>query len=189
MISGIVLAAGRGTRFGGTKQLVAYRGKPLAQHAIDALAGGGVDDLLVVTGHDADAVERTLRLPPHGRFVRNPDHATGQASSLAAGLHALARASEAAVVLPADQPGVTDAEVRALIDAFRRTRARVVRIAYADGPGPSLLSREIHAEAGHLAGDVGARELIASHPEWVEEVLVPFDAPPDIDRPEDLSGR
>jgi CTP:molybdopterin cytidylyltransferase MocA len=65
----------------------------------------------------------------------------------------------------------------------------VVRITYANGPGPSLLSREIHAEAGHLAGDVGARELIASHPEWVEEVQVPFDAPPDVDRPEDLSGR
>ena len=43
---------------------------------------------------------------------------------------------------------------------------------YEDGPGPSLLSREIYAEAGHLHGDVGARILIASHPEWVEEVAV-----------------
>jgi molybdenum cofactor cytidylyltransferase len=188
MISGIVLAAGSGERFGATKQLAPFRGRPLAQHAVDALAAGGVDEVVVVTGHDAEAVERALRLPPHGRFVRNADHATGQASSLAVGLHALAGSSEAAVVLLADQPGVTDAEVRALIDAFRRTRARIVRIAYANGPGPSLLSREIHAEAGHLHGDIGARELIASHPDWVEEVLVPFDAPPDIDRPEDLPG-
>jgi molybdenum cofactor cytidylyltransferase len=189
VISGIVLAAGRGTRFGGTKQLAPYRGRPLAQHAVDALASGGVDEVLVVTGHDAEAVERALRLPPHGRFVRNPDHATGQASSLAAGLHAVADASEAAVVLLADQPGVTDAEVRALTDAFLRTRARIVRIAYTDGPGPALLSREIHADAGHLHGDVGARELIASHPDWVEEVAIPFHAPRDVDRPEDLSGR
>jgi molybdenum cofactor cytidylyltransferase len=188
VISGIVLAAGAGTRFGGTKQLAPHRGAPLAQHAVDALTAAGVGELVVVTGHDAHEVERALRLPPHGRFVRNPDHASGQASSLSAGLRALADASEAAVVLLADQPGVTDAEVRALIDAFRRTRARVVRIAYTDGPGPSLLSREIHAEAAHLHGDVGARELIASHPEWVEEVRVPFEAPPDVDRPEDLSA-
>lgn len=188
MISGVVLAAGSGTRFGGTKQVADVRGQPLAQHAIDALVAGGADELVVVTGHDADAVERVLRLPPQGRFVRNPDHATGLASSLAAGLHALAGASEAAVVLLADQPGVTDAEIRALIERFERTRARIVRIAYRDGPGPSLLSREIHGEAAHLHGDVGARELIASHPEWVEEVHVPFAAPRDVDRPEDLHG-
>jgi molybdenum cofactor cytidylyltransferase len=188
VISGIVLAAGSGSRFGDTKQLATFRGRPLAQHAIDALTGGGVGEIVVVTGHDADAVERALRLPPHGRYVRNPDHATGQASSLAAGLHGLAADSEAAVVLLADQPGVTDAEVRALVEAFLRTRARIVRIVYTNGPGPALLSREVHAEAGHLHGDVGARELIASHPEWVEEVRVPFEAPPDVDRPEDLSG-
>jgi molybdenum cofactor cytidylyltransferase len=189
VISGVVLAAGSGTRFGGTKQLARLEGKPLAQHAVDALASAGVGEIVVVTGHDADAVEAALRLPPQGRVVRNPEHATGQASSLAAGLHALVEDSEGAVVLLADQPGVTDAEVRALVDAFDANRARLVRIVYTDGPGPALLSREIYADAGHLHGDVGARELIASHPDWVEEVPVPFSAPPDVDRPEDLPGR
>jgi molybdenum cofactor cytidylyltransferase len=189
VISGIVLAAGSARRFGATKQLVPYRGRPLAQHAVDALTSAEVGELVVVIGHDADAVERALTLPPQGRFVANPDHATGQSSSLAAGLHDLAHDSEAVVVLLADQPGVTDAEVRALIDAFESTRNRIVRIAYTDGPGPALLSREVYAEAGHLYGDAGARTLMASHPEWVEEVVVPFRAPPDIDRPEDLTDR
>ena len=56
VISGVVLAAGTGSRFGGTKQLVAVDGKPLAQHAIDALDAAGVDEIIVVTGHDAVAV-------------------------------------------------------------------------------------------------------------------------------------
>ena len=186
MISGVVLAAGSGSRFGGTKQLAELRGRPLVQHPIDALSSAGVGEIVVVTGHDAEAVEEAVRLPPHGRSVRNPDHASGQASSLAAGLHALAKDSEAAIVLLADQPGVTDSEVRVLVDAFRRSRSRIVRIAYVDGPGPALLSREVYAEAGHLHGDTGARALMASHPDWVEEVEVPFAAPPDIDRPTDL---
>jgi molybdenum cofactor cytidylyltransferase len=186
VISGIVLAAGSSRRFGATKQVVLHRGRPLAQHAVDALAAAGLGEVVVVTGHDADTVERALTLPPQGRFVRNPDHATGQSSSLAAGLHDLADDSEGTVVLLADQPGVTDAEVRALIEAFERGRSRIVRIAYTDGPGPALLSREVYAEAGHLHGDMGARALMASHPEWVDEVAVPFRAPPDVDRPEDL---
>jgi CTP:molybdopterin cytidylyltransferase MocA len=188
VISGIVLAAGEARRFGGTKQIVDMGGKPLAQHAIDALAEAGVDELLVVTGHDADRVEAALTLPRNGRSVRNPAYHDGQATSLAAGLHDVAADSEAAVVLMSDQPGIGPDVVRALIERFSATRKQIVRARYADGTGPALLSREIYAEAGHLHGDVGARVLIASHPDWVEEVEVTGEAPRDVDRPEDLPG-
>jgi hypothetical protein len=29
---------------------------------------------------------------------------------------------------------------------------------------------------------------MASHPDWVDEVVVPFPSPADVDRPEDLPG-
>ena len=186
MITGVVLAAGEGRRFGGTKQLAEVGGKPLSQHAIDALTEAGVDELLVITGHDAEAVEAALSLPDAGRFVRNPDHRKGQSSSLAAAFHVIADDSEATVVLMGDQPGVTGDDVRALIARFRATRSQIVRLKYSDGPGPALLSREIYAEAGHLHGDVGARVLMASHPEWIEEVDVDRPAPRDVDTPDDL---
>src|SRR4029078_1904804 len=93
-----------------------------------------------------------------------------QPTPLSAAINALDDESEAAVILMADQPGVEAVVIRAMIDRFRATRRQVVRAMSSDGPGPSLLSREIYAEAGHLHGDVGARILIASHPEWVEEV-------------------
>ncbi len=184
MISGVVLAAGTGSRFGGTKQLTKIEGKHLVRYAVDALAAAGIDEIVVVTGHDAEAVEAAL--PPFVRAVRNPAFREGQATSLAAALHALAPDSEAAVILMADQPGVTADVVRALVAGFLTTRKRIVRAVYRDGPGPALLSREIYAEAGHLSGDVGARELIASNPEWVEEVALDTDAPRDIDTVGDL---
>jgi molybdenum cofactor cytidylyltransferase len=186
VISGVVLAAGTGSRFGSTKQLAIVDGKPLTQHAIDALMEAGVDELVVVTGHDAVRVASGLALPPDVRVVYNSAFRDGQATSLAAALHVLDDESEAAVVLMADQPGVTADVVRALVDRFRATRRQVVRALYEDGPGPSLLSREIYAEAGHLHGDVGARVLIASHPEWVEEVAIDGPAPRDIDTREDM---
>ena len=188
MITGIVLAAGTGTRFGGTKQLEVLEGKPIAQHAIDTLAAAGLDEILVVTGHDAEVVEAELALPRQGRFVRNPRYRDGQSTSLAAAFHDIAEDSEAAVVLMADQPGVTSGVVTALVARFRATRKEIVRAAYRDGPGPALLSREIYAEAGHLHGDVGARVLMASHPEWVEEVSIDAEVPIDIDTRDDLAA-
>jgi molybdenum cofactor cytidylyltransferase len=188
VISGIVLAAGAGSRFGGTKQIEIVDGRPLAQHAIDAAAAAGLGEILIVTGHDAEAVEAALTLPHGARFVRNPNYRDGQASSLAAAFHEVAEDSEAAVVLMADQPGVSPEVITALVTGFRATRRQIVRAAYRNGPGPSLLSREIYAEAGHLHGDVGARVLMASHPEWVEEIAIDADLPLDIDTREDLPG-
>ena len=184
MISGIVLAAGTGSRFGGTKQLVEIDGTPLVRHAIDALAGAEVGELIVVLGHDANAVRTAL--PDGVIVVENPDYRDGQATSLAAAMHAVDDASEAAVILLADQPGITANDVRELVSGFHQTRAQIVRLVFSDGPGPALLSREIYAEAGHLHGDAGARVLMASHPEWVHEVRVDRPAPPDIDTPDDL---
>jgi molybdenum cofactor cytidylyltransferase len=186
VISAIVLAAGAGTRFGGLKQVAETRGKPLAQHAIDAATEAGVDEIVVVLGHEVTFVRTVLHLPASARAVVNHAWASGIASSLAAGLRALEPASEAAVVLLADQPGVTAQHVRALIDAFAARRSPIVRLRFRSGPGPSLLGREIWAEAMALEGDVGARALIEKHPEHVEEVDVGGEAPIDIDRPEDL---
>jgi molybdenum cofactor cytidylyltransferase len=185
VISGIVLAAGRGARFGGTKQLALLDGRPLVLHAVAALRDAGVAEILVVTGHDAPAVEAIL--PADVRAVRNESYLDGQATSLAAALRALDPSSEGAVVLMADQPGVTPDDVASLIQTFGSSRSRIVRLRYTDAPGPALLSREVYAEAGHLHGDVGARVLMASHPDWVEDVAVDRPAPRDVDEPADLS--
>ena len=186
MITGIVLAAGTSSRFGRTKQLLELEGKPLVQHAVDAAAGGGLDEIVVVLGHDADRVGASLRLPPNGRTVLNPSYEAGQSTSLVAGLDAASPESDAAVVLLADQPGITPEHLRALVQTFETGRALVVRLRFLDGPGPALLSREIWDEARSLTGDTGAREIIAAHPGWVKEVVMDSDAPVDVDRPSDL---
>lgn len=186
MISGVVLAAGAGSRFGATKQVAILEGKPLVLHAIDALRAAGVDEVLVVVGHDEERVRAVL--PDDVEVVSNPAYRDGQSTSLAAALHAVADASEAAIVLLADQPDVTAADVRVLIDGFHTTRSQIVRLGYADGPGPALLSREIYGRAAHLQGDAGARVLMASNPEWVHEIAIDRSAPRDIDTPGDLRG-
>ena len=186
MITGIVLAAGISSRFGRTKQLLELEGKPLVQHAVDAAAAAGLDEVVVVLGHDAGRVGASLHLPPSGRTVLNPSYEAGQSTSLVAGLDAADLESDAAVVLLADQPGITAEHLRAIVDTFEADRHLVVRLRFRDGPGPALLSREVWDEARSLTGDTGAREIIAAHPGWVREVVVDSDAPADVDRPSDL---
>lgn len=185
MIAGIVLAGGASSRFGATKQLATLRGKTLVQHAVDALADAGIADIVVVLGHDADAVAAALELPAGARTVANPRWTEGQASSLAIGLGAAAD-SDAVVVLLADQPGITADHVRALVDAFRADPAPIVRLRFDDAPGPALLAADVYADAMALEGDIGARALIAGRPGAVREVHVPGTAPRDVDTVEDL---
>jgi molybdenum cofactor cytidylyltransferase len=186
MISALVLAAGRATRFGRTKQLEVVRGVPLVQHAIDAAVETGLDDIVVVLGHDAEAVRAVLRLPASGRAVVNHAFASGIASSLREGLRALDAGSNAAVVLLADQPGIAATHLRTLIEAFEHRASPIVRLRFRNGPGPALLAREVWSEAERLEGDEGARALMERHPELVEDLDVGGEAPTDVDEPGDL---
>lgn len=187
VISAIVLAAGTSTRFGATKQLEVVRGKTLVQHSVDA-ASPLVDEVIVVLGHDADAVETSLALPANARTVRNPRYAEGQSSSLAVGLAACAQGSEAVVVLLGDQPSIREDHVRALVTAFAETRAEILRLRFRNGPGPALLTRSVWSGVEVLTGDVGARAILDADPERVRWVDVDEDQPPDVDTPSDLEG-
>lgn len=186
MISAIVLAAGAATRFGRTKQVERLRGKPLAQHAVDAAAGAGVDEIVLVLGHDAELVSSTVRLPSAARAVQNRDHSKGMATSLAVGLRALDDQSDAAVVLLADQPGIRSEHVAALVRDHRDTGAPIVRIRFRDAPGPALFARSVWPEVEALTGDVGGKALFDAEPKRVRWVAFDEDAPPDVDVPEDL---
>ena len=78
-IGALVLAAGEGRRFGGTKQLAELDGRPLLSFALAAVAG--ISPRVVVLGHAADEVAAGVDL--HGaRPVVCADWAEGQAASL-----------------------------------------------------------------------------------------------------------
>lgn len=180
MIAGIVLAAGTSSRLGRPKQLLVHRGRPLVQHAVDAAVGAGLDEVVVVLGHEAETVQDALELPPGGRVVVNPDYANGQSTSLRAGLAALEDDARAAVVLLSDQPGVGAGEVRAAVERYEETGGPVVRASWRGRPGhPVVFDRSVWGALAAVSGDVGARDLLRERPDWV--VTLPFDRPPPPD--------
>lgn len=175
----VVLAAGLGRRFPG-KLRASFRGRPLAQWALETAAAATLDELLVVVGEDDLADLR----PPGALVVRNPDPAAGQATSLGVAIAAAEAAGHDAVVVGlADQPLVP-------VEAWRR-------VAAVSGDGPIATATfggdrrppvRLHRSVWPLlpaSGDEGARVLLRSRPELVVEVPCPGD-PVDIDTPEDL---
>lgn len=182
MIAGVVLAAGTSSRLGRPKQLLVYRGRPLVQHAVDAALDAGLDEVVVVLGHEADAVHDALELPSRGRVVVNPDYAEGQSTSLRTGLDDLGGDARAAVVLLGDQPGVGADEVRAVVERYEGTGGPVVRARWEGRPGhPVLFDRSVWDALTEVTGDVGARDLLREHPDWVVPLDFGRPPPPDVD--------
>jgi molybdenum cofactor cytidylyltransferase len=184
VIAAVVLAAGTGARFGGTKQLEIVEGEPLVRHAVGAAREAGIGDVVVVVGYEADAVAGAVGTD--ARVVRNSRFSEGQATSLTAGLDAFGEGVDAVVVLLADQPGITGDHVKALLDAAEHREEPIVRLRFADGPGPALLRRSVWDEVRALGGDVGARALMDARPDLVFDAVVEGSAPPDVDTAADL---
>lgn len=182
MIAGVVLAAGTSSRLGRPKQLLGYRGRPLVQHAVDAALDAGLDEVVVVLGHEADAVHDALELSPRGRVALNPQYAGGQSTSLRAGLASLGEGVRAAAVLLGDQPGVGADEVRAVVERYEQTGGPVVRASWEGRPGhPVLFDRGVWDALMEVTGDVGARDLLRERPDWVVSVDFGRPPPPDVD--------
>jgi molybdenum cofactor cytidylyltransferase len=203
----LVLAAGGGTRLGGGKLLLPWRGRPLIVHALEKLVG--MPDLLSVTfvlGHQAPALRRVLEdaFPPDAPFplrvAHNPRWEEGLGASLRCGVRAVLDAPEAerpgsVLVLLGDLPLVKEETLRLLRDAHNEACAgnpehAATAPAYRGKRGnPVILSRRLFPSLFDLCGDAGARALLPSLGE--DLLLLPVDDQGillDVDSPEDYAA-
>lgn len=185
--AGVVLAAGASRRMGHTKQLLPLHGRPVLQHALDSAAASGLGEIVLVLGHEADAIRNAVALPGRAHVVVNPAWADGQGGSLACGLAAIEGDAAAAAVLLGDQPEVDARIIDAVLAAFRVEDDTALRPVWRDATGdahpghPVVLARRTWAELAMLGGDRGARELFRRHPDWVRELAMAGSPPADID--------
>jgi molybdenum cofactor cytidylyltransferase len=188
-VAGLILAAGRGTRFGAAPKLLAeFRGKPLVRHVAEAALASAAHPVVVVTGHRAPEVEAALAGLPLA-LARNPDFADGLSTSLKRGFAALPAEAAAAIVLLGDMPLVDAALIDRLIRRWSEARpAALVPVSGGRRGNPVVLSAVLAPEIARLAGDAGAGPLLRGRGDVVEE---PVHAPGvlhDVDTPDALAG-
>ena len=179
----VLLAAGAGSRFTTSdearhKLLAPFKGHTVVWWAAQAALSAGIGETWVVAG----AVDLAGALPDGVCVLRNPDWQSGQASSLQTAVSAARdRGLEAVVVGLGDQPLV---EAQAWTNVAGSSSPVAVGTYNGARRNPVKLSSLVW-QLLPVSGDEGARSLIRSRPDLVEEVPCPGEAA-DIDTREDL---
>lgn len=186
IVSVIVPAAGRSRRMGKANKLL----QPVDSFAtlldatLTAVAATEPDDVIVVTGHEHDAVAARAALHD-ATIIRNPRFAQGMGSSLKAGV-AAARENGAVMIWPADMPFIRPDTVRVLRQKL--TPDIVVRPVYLGQPGHPVLFGAMFREALLEIPDAeGARSLLADPA--TRRISIDVDDPGvvrDLDTPQDF---
>ena len=173
---------------GRQKLLLPIGGKPILSWVLDSLRQGGVDEVVVVLGEDAAAIRKAVKLDDV-RVVVNRSPAKGLSGSLRLGLGAVEGKAEAAMVALGDQPFLSPATVRLLVETYRKGAKIAVPVYGGKRGNPVLFEKRFFREIMMVSGDVGAKSVVRDHGPEVSEVEVKdsgvsfdVDTPPDYER-------
>ncbi|GAB5467050.1 MAG: molybdopterin-binding/glycosyltransferase family 2 protein [Rhodospirillales bacterium] len=172
-VAALVLAAGQAKRMGANKLVQDLSGKPLVRHAVEAALASRAAPVILVTGHEREAVEEALE-GLDLLSVHNRNFAAGLSTSMKRGLAALPDDCDAAVVLLGDMPRIDAGVIDRLIASFNPLEGRAICLPTFQGQrgNPVLLGRQFFSEAQTVEGDQGARELLREYGEWIAEVPI-----------------
>lgn len=191
-VAAVVLAAGASVRMGRNKLLLELGGETVVRRAARTARAAGLAPVVVVTGHEREAVEAALHGLPC-RTVHNREHAKGQHTSVGTGIATLTQDSTAdstaAIVMLADMPFVTADMLRTVADRHAATGAPVVASRYGGETiaPPILYDRRLFAELTRMDSRCG-RQVVQRHRAKAVEVDWPPERMRDLDRPSDYAS-
>ncbi len=192
MIPALVLAAGKSTRMGRTKALLPLGGETFVSRIVRTFREAGVNEVVVVVGHDAERVSEALRrLEPPPRIVLNPEYESGQLSSILAGLRVVDRPGVTAMLLTlVDVPLVSGATVGAVLEHYRASAAPVVRPVSGSLHGhPVLIDRRLFPLLRAADPATGIKPIVREHASAAGDVDVADEGSfTDIDTPAEYAA-
>jgi molybdenum cofactor cytidylyltransferase len=184
-VTGILLAAGGGRRFGSNKLLAPLAGGvAVGIQSVRHLSAVLEEVVVVVRPGDAELMRRFADEPV--RVVVCERAAEGMGASLACGI-AAARHASAWLVALADMPCIDPSTIQQLSERLQEGRELVAPLHAGRRGHPVGFGARFSAELLALGGDVGARALLDQYANHL--FLLPVDDPGvlrDVDVPGDL---
>ena len=167
-LSVVIMAAGEGSRMKSARPKPLHRlcGKPMISHVLEAVTPVGVSRAIIVVGHGAERVMKTLieEAPANTtlEFVtQHVQRGTGDAVSVALTAFTSdeldADAEADVIVMPGDQPLFRPATIEALVHSHRSSGAAVT-VLTAHVPDPTGLGRIVRDKLGRVRRIVEHRD-------------------------------
>jgi molybdopterin-guanine dinucleotide biosynthesis protein A len=154
--SGILLAGGRSSRFDGDKLATQYRGRPLIDHALGALAEVTIEVLLLVPPIGDPPLSAAVLADTRARIVRDPEPFGGPLVALLAGLE---RAAESlALVAGADMPSLAPAVMAAMLRALDASQDDLVVLDFRGHGQPLPIALRVGSATQRVSRLVGSGE-------------------------------
>lgn len=168
-IGAVIVAAGMSSRMGDFKPMLSIGSQSIARRIVSTLRQAGAEEIVMITGHNADALERHLE----GcglTFIRNERYATTQMfDSAALGLDYLKDKCGRILFTPVDVPLFEASTARALIDSGAELACPVC-----DGKRghPILIAARLVDGILAYSGDGGLGKAMAACGETMIEIPV-----------------
>jgi molybdenum cofactor cytidylyltransferase len=160
-LAAIVLAAGKGSRFGGRKLTSRWEDGLLIDGAIRAALAAPVEDVVVVTGADPKVIEAAqAHLDPRLRITYAEHHARGMSASLKAGLEALHPGMDGVYIFLGDMPAIPQEVLAPLAEAVDNGAPAAAPVFHGRRGHPVLIASALFDMLMDLQGDNGAGGLL-----------------------------
>lgn len=202
MLSAIVLAAGSSRRMGAAnKLLLPYKGRTIIAHTVECILAAGIQEVIVVTGHDSEQIQHALT-PLPVRLIHNPQHEEGMTGSIQTGIRAATQPatqtapseSRGYMICLSDMVLITPPEYTLLATSFDthyKTDPRCIILPeYQGRKGNPVIFSSVHRDAILLHKEKeGCKNIVRTNASHVHPVQMPFDhILRDIDFPADYQA-
>ena len=184
----LIPAAGASSRMrGGDKLLELVGFEPMLRR--QARMARSVCPQVIVTLRPDDFARRAILSDLAISLLTVTDAAEGMAASIRAG--ALAARTTALMILPADMPDLTSADLQSMIGAIDHLPDQIIRATAQDGtPGhPVIFPPDCLTDLALIKGDAGARSVLQAYKQRIRLIPLPDQhAITDLDTPEDWTA-
>jgi molybdenum cofactor cytidylyltransferase len=175
MTPGVILAAGRSSRFGRSKALLPVEpsGPTFVARLIAVFRAASVEDVVVV-GREGDVRLEAASLAAGARFLANVDPDRGQLSSLVTAIDALDRPDvRGVIVMPVDIPMIEPGTIATVRDRFVAGRSPIARATFRGRHGhPVVFGSAVFDELRRADPAAGAKAVVHAHAAEVLNVEV-----------------